>query len=243
MAPSPISPATRIKRHGLALGIGLLALTLTACGAGMREFLGLDAAESAESIVDLDTYHDPLVLIKRADRLFEKRNYLEAAMTYERFLELHAIHRQADYAQYRMGVSYLKLFRSIDRDPEPMTKANKAFTKFLDRYPDSLYTAEARGQLALVRKHLADYELYVGRFYLRQHAYEAAIGRLEGLLQSYNDLPVVDEALYLLGRAYGAAGRVDDAKERLQRLLEHYPGSSYQERAQEQLARFNGHDA
>jgi len=100
----------QMARHGFRF-LGLAAVACSAllavgCGAGVREFLGLEEAESAASIADLSQYHDPLVLLSRADKLFDQRNYLEAALTYERFLELHRIHKQADYAQFRAGVSY-----------------------------------------------------------------------------------------------------------------------------------------
>jgi outer membrane protein assembly factor BamD len=207
----------------------------------VKEFFGIEEAESAASVIDLGQYHDPLVLLNRANRLFDKRNYLEAALTYERFLELHGLHRQADYAQFRAGLSHLKQFRSIDRDIDPVVKAHKSFHLFLTKYPESLYTAEVRSRLAECRLHLAEADLYVGRFYYRQGTYAAAIARLEGVMKDYGDLPVAEEALYLLGRSYEATGKVDRARQLLEQLLESYPESAYQDRAREQLARLNGH--
>lgn len=218
-------------------------LFLGGCSTAVKEFFGFEEADSAASVTDLSQYHDPLVLLNRANQLYEKRNYLEAAMTYERFLELHGLHRQADYAQFRLGLSDLNQYRSSDRDPEPVTKAVKAFQTFLTRYPDSLYAAEARTHLATARGHLAESELYVGQFYYRQGSYPAAISRLEGLVKEYHDLPIVEPVLYLLGRAYEATGRVDRAKEILEQLIRSYPDSSYHQRAQEQLARLNDHSA
>jgi TolA-binding protein len=61
------------------------------------------------------------------------------------------------------------------------------------------------------------------------------------LIKDYGDLPVMEEALYLLGRTYEATGKLDRAKETLEQLLVSYPNSAYQERAKEQLARLNGH--
>jgi outer membrane protein assembly factor BamD len=218
-------------------------LCLGGCSTAVKEFFGFEEADSAASVTDLSQYHDPLVLLNRANQLYEKRNYLEAAMTYERFLELHGLHRQADYAQFRLGMSDLKQYRSSDRDPEPVTKAVKAFQTFLTRYPNSLYAAEARSHLATARGYLAESELYVGQFYYRQGSYPAAISRLEGLVKEYHDLPIVAQALYVLGRTYEATGRVDRAKEILEQLIRSYPDSSYHQRAKEQLARLNNHSA
>ncbi|MBI3622183.1 MAG: outer membrane protein assembly factor BamD [Nitrospirae bacterium] len=223
--------------------VACLALLAVGCGAGMREFLGLEEADSAASIADLGQYHDPLVLLSRADTLFEKRNYLEAALTYERFLELHRIHKQADYAQFRAGLSYLKQFRSIDRDIEPVTKALKSFQLFLTTYPSSVYAADVKGHLATCRQKLAESELAIGRFYYRQGSFPAAISRLEGVIKEYGDLPAAEPALFLLGQAYAESGKAGEARQRLEQLLTQYPQSTYQQRAKERLAQLNVHDA
>jgi outer membrane protein assembly factor BamD len=223
--------------------VAIAALLAAGCGAGVREFFGLDDADSAASIADLNQYHDPLVLLSRADKLFDQRNYLEAALTYERFLELHWLHKQADYAQFREGLSYLKQFRSIDRDVEPVAKALKAFRLLLAKYPDSLYAADARTYVAVCRQDLAESELSIGRFYYHQGTYPAAIGRFEEVIKEYGDLPVGEKALFLLGQAYAESGKREQARERFKQLLKQYPHSTYEQRVRARLARLDGRDA
>jgi outer membrane protein assembly factor BamD len=223
--------------------VALAVLLAAGCGTTVQEFLGLDMAESSASIADLNQYHDPLVLLSRADKLFDQRNYLEAALTYERFLELHRLHQQAAYAQFRLGVSYLNQLRSIDRDIEPVTKALKAFQLFLARYPDSLYAADARAHVATCRRDLAESDLSIGRFYYRQGSYPAAISRFESVIKEYGDLSVGDEALFLLGQSYAKSGNDEQARKRLEQLLQQYPNSTYEQRAKERLARLGGPDA
>ena len=247
LKPSELRWLSRIDesliRASALLLVVVLSAGLSGCGTTMREFFGLDQAEAEASVEDLGDYHDPLVLINRADTLFDKRNYAEAAMTYERFLELHGVHRQTDYVQFRLGLSYLEQYRSVDRDSGPTTRAFKTFQRFLQRYPESLYVDEAQRHLVTSRRYLAEHELNVGRFYYRKKAYPAAIKRLEGVIEQYGDLVVAEQALYLLGRAYESTGKVDDAREILEKLLQSYPDSAFSERAKSRLARINGHDA
>lgn len=229
-----------VRRWGGALALAAcVVVSVTGCGKAVQEFFGLDSADSAASTADLNQYHDPLVLLSRADKLFDKRNYLEAALTYERFLELHRLHPQAAYAQYRLGLSDLKQFRSIDRDMEPVTKALKTFQSFLVAYPDSLYAAEVRTDMRTCRLYLGESDLYVGRFYYRQGDYPAAISRFEEVIKDYGDLPVGEETLYLLGQAYAASGNQEQARKRLQQFVAQYPESTYQQRAKERLAQLN----
>jgi len=223
--------------------MAIAALLAAGCSTGVKEFFGLDVADSAASNIDLKQYHDPLVLLGRADKLFDQRNYLEAALTYERFLELHRLHPKADFAQFRLGLSDLKQFRSVDRDIEPVTKALKAFQLFLTQYPDSPYAADVHTYVATCRRYLAESELSIGRFYYHQGTYPAAISRFEEVIKDYGDLPVKEQTLFLLGQAYAASGNKKQARERFEQLLRQYPNSTYEERAKDRLARLVGPDA
>jgi outer membrane protein assembly factor BamD (BamD/ComL family) len=237
-----------LRRGAWRQGTGVAMVTLAAfvaagCSTGVKEFFGLDVADPAASNIDLKQYHDPLILLGRADKLYDQRNYLEASLTYERFLELHRLHPKADFAQYRLGLSDLKQFRSVDRDIEPVTKALKAFQLFLTNYPDSLYAADVRTNVATCRRYLAESELSIGRFYYRQGTYQAAISRFEEVIKEFGDLPVKEQTLYLLGQAYAASGNHKQARERLEQLLRQYPNSHYEQRAKDRLARLGGPDA
>jgi outer membrane protein assembly factor BamD len=230
-------------RQGAGVAVVVIAALLASgCSTGVKEFFGLDVADSAASTIDLKQYHDPLVLLGRADKLYDQRNYLEASLTYERFLELHRLHPKADYAQFRLGLSDLKQFRSVDRDIEPVTNALKAFQLFLTKYPDSIYAADVRTNVATCRRYLAESELSIGRFYYHQGTYTAAISRFEEVIKDYGDLPIKEKTLFLLGQAYAESGDHERAKERFEQLLKQFPNSTYEERAKERLAQLNGHD-
>lgn len=223
--------------------VALAVLLAAGCSSGVKEFFGLDVADTAASTIDLKQYHDPMVLLGRADKLFDQRNYLEAALTYERFLELHRLHPQAAYAQFRLGLSDLKQFRSVGRDIEPVTNALKAFQFFLTQYQDSPYAADVRTYVVTCRRYLAESELSIGRFYYRQGTYPAAISRFEEVIKDFGDLPVKEQTLFLLGRAYAESGNKKQARERLEQLLRQYPNSTYEQRAKERLAQLGGPDA
>src|SRR5438093_9061916 len=67
--------------------------------------------------------YDPNVIMKRAESFFEKEDYAEAIIEYQHFLDLHRIHTLSPYAQYKLAESHFKMFKTIDRDPEPVYKA------------------------------------------------------------------------------------------------------------------------
>ena len=92
----------------------------------------------------IEMSYDPNVIMKRAESFFDKESYAEAVVEYKHFLDLHQNHTLAPYAQYKIGVSHYKQFRTVDRDPEPLNKAISGFERLLKGYPASRYETEAK---------------------------------------------------------------------------------------------------
>ena len=53
---------------------------------------------------------------------------------------------------------------------------------------------------------LAQYEVHVARYYYQRGAYVAAIGRAQTAIADYQNVPAVEEALYILIKSYDALG-------------------------------------
>ena len=77
----------------------------------------------------IEMSYDPNVIMKRAESFFDKESYAEAIVEYKHFLDLHRKHILAPYAQYKIGLSHFKQFRTVDRDPEPLKKSIIGFEK------------------------------------------------------------------------------------------------------------------
>ena len=183
----------------------------------------VDADEQVLKQDPLERNYDPHVIMKRAESFFEKEDYAEAGVEYQHFLDLHKTHILAPYAQYRLGVSYLKQVTARDRDPEPVRKALEAMEKLLKEYPGSTYEPDARTRIKDCREHLASYELYVGKHYYRQEAYLAAIHRFERVVKQYPESEAFSQAAYWLAVTYTDLGANDRAIEYLTQLLPRYP--------------------
>lgn len=132
-----------------------------------------------------------------ADMAFQDKNWEEAAAAYRSFEDLHPTHPRVGYAIYRRGVAEAELSRPEDRDQTATRKAAEAFQKLLYAYPDSEHAQDARRRLAQARSTLAAHELYVAEYYVRRKKYDAALARLQELVQDYSDTPYRDEALLL----------------------------------------------
>ena len=177
-----------------------------------------------------------LTQIRIADTYYGEALYEEARAEYEKFLNLYPYNRLASYAQYQLGMCFFNQMDTVDRNPEFAQKALEAFETLLSRYPQSPYAEEARIKIALCKAHLAAYEYYVGMFYFKAKAYQAAAGRFEYLIQHYPRSQQEPDALYHLALSYQALNRPRDAQSVLNRLLSRYPDTSYRSRANRLLS-------
>ena len=178
-----------------------------------------------------ESYQSPELTTKAelniADAYFLNSDFIEAAAGYEDFRKLHPKHPQADFALYRQGLSYFNQIHSIDTDQTPVKNAQAAFDSYLVLYPAGTHLAEAQDKYRECRDKQLQYEIYVGRFYLKTGSFKAAIARFEESLKVFTDSSRRDEVLFYLGRAYLEDGQKAKGREVFSRLSAEFPGSAY----------------
>ncbi len=150
--------------------------------------------------------YDPNVIMKRAESYHEKESFLEAIVEYKHFLDLHRNHMLASYAQYKIAMSHYKRFQTIDRDPKPIQESLDAYRKLLADFPNSRYEAEARGNITTCQEHLAQHDLFVGKFYYQRESYLAAAHRFKNIVEEFPHLEAAGEAMYHLAETYEKLG-------------------------------------
>ena len=231
-------PLIALAAVSVLLGCSILKKQAPAQAAQGKSVSGTD-----EQIFIGDTIeknYDPNVIIKRAEAFFDKEDYPEAIIEYQHFLDLHRVHILAPYAQFKLGESHYKLAKTVDRDLEPVVKAQEAFEKLLKEFPGSRYEREAVERIRGCQEHLAKHSFFVGEFYYRRESYLAAAYRFEGILKKYPDMEVTPDAMYYLALSYKELGADDWAREQLTRLAEKYPVNKYARDGEKLLTKLNG---
>ena len=170
---------------------------------------------------------DADIQIALADTYFSKKEYPAAVEAYIEFLRLHPHNPRADYAQFRVGLSWQKQMRSADRSQEPAHKAVDAYESLLRGYPRSALLEEGRAGLVAARRRIAEHELGIAAFYTRTGKYRAAAGRYELVLREYGDLGYADQALYEMGACYRKLRDQEKADQCFEQLRREYPASRY----------------
>ena len=221
---------------GLLVFFIMTSILLTSCSGAKKKPAStslLDSEKKGNETVDPDKNYDATTIMERADSYHKGKKYIEAIDEYKRFLELHPTHESAGYAQYKIGLIYFEQFDSdsIDRNHEPLRQAIEAFERLVIQYPESPYRDDAIERLKVCNKKDGEYQLYIGKFYYKKEAYQAAIARFLGLLKDYPDFPGKPEALYYLVLSYKELGDMEKCREHLERLVKDYPESKYAKKA------------
>jgi len=172
-----------------------------------------------------------------ADAYFLNKDFIEAAAAYEDFRKLHPNHEKSGFALYRQAMSYYNQISGIDTDQTPVVNARITLESYLKLYPGTQYTAEVTEKIRDCRDKQLQYEIYVGRFYLKLEKLTAAIARFEGALKSFQDLPRCDEVLYYLGLAYKDAEQAAKSRETFERLVKEFPSSQFVKNANKALGK------
>lgn len=182
-----------------------------------------------------------LAELRIADAYFAQEKYLEAIDAYKLFIKFHPTHPEVlnGYASYRICQGYVEQIPSdwflvppsYEKDQAATRDAMRELAAFLRTYPKSPYQEKGRQLYGKCLRKLADHELYVARFYLDRDKPQAAILRLESLLQRYPDAGVDPEVMLLLGQTYLKLEQREKARATFAGLVQKYPNDAYAAKA------------
>ncbi|MDR2337644.1 MAG: UDP-3-O-(3-hydroxymyristoyl)glucosamine N-acyltransferase [Deltaproteobacteria bacterium] len=140
--------------------------------------------------------------LKIADAYFLDENYLEAQYAYEQFIANHPWNSNLPYVRHRLGLCFLKQYNDELREQLPILTALKHFQEVITLHPESEYAAQSSIEIEHCRNMLADYELQVAKFYLKQNERTAALKRLSYIQNFYSDTQTVLLAKQLLEKKF-----------------------------------------
>ncbi|MEL7183937.1 MAG: outer membrane protein assembly factor BamD [Pseudomonadota bacterium] len=151
-------------------------------------------------------------LIMQAFSYHQDRDYENARLSAQRFIDFYPADEDAAYAQYLLALSYYDQIDQVGRDQGLTFQALQALRVVIERYPESEFARSAILKFDLAFDHLAAKEMEIGRYYLRQGHYPAAINRFRAVVEEFQTTTHTPEALMRLVVAYLSLGLTDEAQ-------------------------------
>jgi len=168
---------------------------------------------------------------------YKENERASAVAAADRFIKLHPNHPNVDYAYYLKGLvnfnedqGLFAQFSSQDmteRDPKGARDAFVSFKDLVTRFPESKYAPDSAARMKYLVNALAQNEVHVARYYMKRNGFVAAANRAQFVVQNYPQPPAVEEAVFILVKAYDALGMNDlrDGADKVMRT--NFPQSKY----------------
>lgn len=178
-------------------------------------------------------------LLRIADTFYEQGdpvNLVEAQYKYRDFINRYPTSDQADYAMLRIAMCSFKQMERPDRDQTKTKEALEKFNDMLRTYPNSSLKAEGEARRQDVLDRLARHEHIVAKFYTKRGSWNAAVQRLNFLIDTYPNYTDRAAAFFDLANALQRLGRTGEAKLYFERVVSEFPKSEYADRARRRLS-------
>jgi outer membrane protein assembly factor BamD len=185
--------------------------------------------------------NDPLgrrSLLRVADTFFQQGDpvsLVEAQYKYRDFLNRFPGSESADYAMLQIAMVSYKQMEKPDRDQQKTREAVEKFNDMIRTFPRSPLRPEADKRLQDALDRLARHEHVVAAFYIKRKSWNAAVQRLNYLIDTYPNYTDRDRAFFDLGISLAALGRNGEARLYFERVVSEFPQSEYADRARRRL--------
>ena len=242
--------------------LGLIAVTLAGCNMfgppkikeetiippealyqqALNDMDGQRYATAIKSLEKLSRQHPYSEYNEKAKLMEVYANYRigrfdEAILAADRYLALYPSSKEVPYVLYLKGTSYFGLIRDTTRDQQISQNAIDTYNLLIANYPDSEYAKDAKDKMVISVDQMAGKEMSVGRYYLGNGQYAAAINRFRVVTEQYQTSTHIEEALYRLTEANLALGLTAEARTAAAVLGHNYPSSEWYKRAFELLGK------
>lgn len=193
-----------------------------------------DFGEAARQFDEVERQHPYSEWASRAQIMaayahYQNYKYDDAINTLDRFIQIHPGHVQIAYAYYLKALCHYEQITDVRRDQANTQKAMDELREVTRRFPGTPYARDAELKVGLAKDHLAGKEMEIGRYYLTQKQYIAALGRFRRVIEDYQTTSHVPEALHRIVETYLLIGIPKEAQTAAAVLGHNYPGSQWYE--------------
>lgn len=158
---------------------------------------------------------------------------VDAAIQFERE---NPTHPRVDYVLYMRGLAMFapehNMFHRVfgldlaRRPPVNARESFSAFSRLVQRYPESRYAPDSRQRMVFLRDRLARHENFVAEYYYERGAFVAALNRAKYTVENFEGAPAVADSLFIMVSSYEKLGMQDLAADARRVLDQNYPDAA-----------------
>ena len=169
----------------------------------------------------------PVAALMTAYVYYSDDYYPDAIYELERYLKVYPQHKDKVYAHFLLAMCYYENIIDEKRDLAPLLKSKKEFEVVISNYPLTDFATDARFKIELINDRLAGKEMYIGRHYLNNKKWIAAINRFKNVLENYGTTVYVEEAIHRLVEVHYIIGLESEAEKYASLLGYNYKSSDW----------------
>ena len=173
---------------------------------------------AAQTFEELDKQHPYSKLAKKSKIMaayvhYLNKDYQNSIFAIDRFINLHPADKSMmPYVLYLKGLCNFDRIKDISLDQDPSQNTKRVFEELLKKFPNSIYSKDAKKKILIADDQLAAKEMNVGRYYQEKNRHLAAIERFKVVVNNFNTTAQTPEALYRLTESYLSLGIIEEAK-------------------------------
>ena len=156
-----------------------------------------------------------------------KMDYNNAILNYKKIINKYPSHKDLDYIYYMIAICNYEQLQDESLDGYYNNVALRSFNQVINRYPESKYAKDSRQKITLVKSNIAAKHMEIGRFYLSNEKYIAALNRFKIVIEEYSITKFTPEALHRMVEAYYGMGMYEESYNTAALLGYNYPESKW----------------
>ncbi len=156
-----------------------------------------------------------------------KMDYENSINKFNRIIRKYPSLKNIDYVYYMKAMCNYEQISHEDLDGEYNDLALFDFEQVIKRFPYSKYADDSRQKIILINSNKAAKHMSIGRFYLKQKKFTAALNRFKIVVEDYSMTKFTPEALHRMVEAYYEMGMKEESTKTASVLGYNYPDSKW----------------
>ena len=156
-----------------------------------------------------------------------RMDYEKSIFQFEKIINKYPSLKNLDYVYYMRALCNYEQITHHGLDGEYNELALENFNQLIKRFPESEYAKDSRQKIILVKSNKAAKHMEIGRFYLKEKKYTAALNRFKIIIEDYSMTKFTPEALHRMVEAYYEMGMFDESSKTAAVLGHNYPNSKW----------------